>query len=149
VVVQRVSRASVSVDSAVRGSIDRGLLIFLGVGQGDNEEDLQWLLNKVASLRVFEDENGRMQRSLEDIDGEALVISQFTLFGNVKKGSRPSFNRAADPEVGLVLYEAFAQKLSKRLGKPVPTGVFGALMHIEAHNDGPVTLLIDSKQRDF
>ena len=84
-----------------------------------------------------------------DIDGEALVISQFTLFGNVKKGSRPSFNRAADPEVGLVLYEAFAQKLSKRLGKPVPTGVFGALMHIEAHNDGPVTLLIDSKQRDF
>lgn len=147
-VIQRVNRATVSVEGEKKGSIGSGLLIFLGVGHSDGQADLDWLTQKIAGLRVFEDEAGKMNCSLLDVGGEALVISQFTLFGSVRKGSRPSFNKAAPPALAESLYEAFVEMLSNRLGKPVPTGVFGAMMDIEAHNDGPVTLTIDTKQKD-
>jgi D-tyrosyl-tRNA(Tyr) deacylase len=148
-VIQRVSRASVVVNDATMGAINAGVLIFLGVGKTDSAEDVEWLVGRITKLRIFEDEPGRMNCSLIDIDGEALVISQFTLFGSLKKGNRPSFNRAALPEQAVPLYEDFVSKLSTALGKPVPTGCFGAQMDIEAHNDGPVTLVIDTKERDF
>lgn len=149
VVVQRVSKASVSVEGEVTGAIEHGLLVFLGVEPSDEESDIAWLSHKLPSLRVYEDENGQMNRSLKDVDGAILLISQFTLYGNVKKGTRPSFNRAAPPEIAVPLYERFHKALEQELGKPVPRGVFGAMMHIEAHNDGPVTLIIDSKDRKF
>ena len=137
------------VNDATMGAINAGVLIFLGVGKADSAEDVEWLVGRIIKLRIFEDEPGRMNCSLIDIDGEALVISQFTLFGSLKKGNRPSFNRAALPEQAVPLYEDFVSKLSTTLGKPVPTGCFGAQMDIEAHNDGPVTLVIDTKMRDF
>lgn len=147
-VIQRVSRAAVSVENAVCGEIGPGLLVFLGVGQEDNPQDVDWLAQKVSVVRVFEDEAGKMNRSIRDVEGGILVISQFTLFGNLRKGTRPSFNRAAPPELAVPLYESFVTRLSELLGKPVPTGVFGAMMRIEAHNDGPVTLILDSKAKD-
>lgn len=149
VVIQRVSRAQVSVEDEVVGSIGKGYLVFLGVGQGDEQADADWLVSRVIKLRVFESEPGRMDLALPDVDGEALVISQFTLYGSLKKGNRPSFNRAAAPEQAVPLYEYFVQQLSEALGKPVPTGRFAADMQIEAHNDGPVTLVVDTKDRDF
>ncbi|ADE54229.1 D-aminoacyl-tRNA deacylase [Coraliomargarita akajimensis] len=148
-VIQRVMKASVVVNDKTVGAIDRGVLIFLGVGQDDTVEDLQWLVSRIPKLRIWEGEDGRMNRSLLDIDGEALVISQFTLFGSLKKGNRPSFNRAGHLDLAVPLYEQFVQALSDLLGKPVPTGCFGEHMDIEAHNDGPVTLVVDTKQRDF
>lgn len=149
-VVQRVSRAVCRVDGEVTGETPGpGLLVFLGVGDGDTPEDALWLARKVAALRVFEDEEGRMNRSLVDAGGGALVISQFTLFGNVKKGARPSFNRAADPAAAKALFERFKELLAAELGRPVGSGVFAAMMDIEAHNDGPVTLMIDTRQRDY
>lgn len=148
-VIQRVSRAQVAVNDSVLGRIDGGLLIFLGVGREDGEADVEWLVSRVIKLRVFERELGRMDTSLLDIGGEAMVISQFTLFGSLKKGNRPSFNRAALPERAVPLYESFVSKLSEALGRPVPTGEFGEHMAIEAHNDGPVTLVLDSQDRDF
>jgi D-tyrosyl-tRNA(Tyr) deacylase len=148
-VIQRVSRASVVVNDATMGAINAGVLIFLGVGKTDSAEDVSWLVGRIAKLRIFEDEPGRMNCSLIDIDGEALVISQFTLFGSLKKGNRPSFNRAALPEQAVPLYEDFVRELSTTLGKEVPTGCFGEHMQVEAHNDGPVTLVIDTKMRDF
>ncbi|KRP36552.1 MAG: D-tyrosyl-tRNA(Tyr) deacylase [Opitutaceae bacterium BACL24 MAG-120322-bin51] len=148
-VIQRVSQASVVVSQNTTGSIEAGVLIFLGVGQADCAEDVEWLVGRIAKLRVFDDEAGRMNRSLIDIGGDALVISQFTLFGSLKKGNRPSFNRAALPERAVPLYEQFVRELSTTLGKEVPTGCFGEHMQIEAHHDGPVTLVIDTKARDF
>ena len=148
-VLQRVSRASVIVEGDVTGQIGQGLLIFLGVGKGDNPTDSGWLIGRILKLRVFEDGEGFMNQSLTDIDGAALVVSQFTLYGSLKKGNRPSFNRAAPPDQALEIYEAFVSELSTALGKPVPTGRFGADMQIEAHNDGPVTLVIDTRERDF
>jgi D-tyrosyl-tRNA(Tyr) deacylase len=148
-VIQRVSRASVVVNDTAMGEIRAGILIFLGVGKTDRAEDVEWLIGRVAKLRIFESELGRMDRSLVDVGGDALVISQFTLFGSLKKGNRPSFNRAALPEQAVPLYEDFVSKLSAVLGKPVPTGCFGEHMDIEAHNDGPVTLVIDTKERGF
>ncbi|WP_309385793.1 D-aminoacyl-tRNA deacylase [Cerasicoccus frondis] len=148
-VVQRVTRAVCRVDGETTGEIDAGLLVFLGVGQGDDAEDAAWLARKVAALRVFEDEEGRMNKSLIDRGGGALVISQFTLFGNVKKGARPSFNKSAPPDLATELFEQFKQLLSVELGESVASGVFAADMKIEAHNDGPVTLIIDTRQRDF
>ena len=148
-VIQRVSRASVVVNQQTTGSIAAGLLIFLGVGREDGAEDVAWLVGRITKLRIFEDGVGRMQRSLLDTGGEALVISQFTLYGSLKKGNRPSFNRAALPDQAVPLYEQFVAELSAALGQPVPTGCFGAHMDIEAHNDGPVTLVVDSKERDF
>ncbi|MFQ3225966.1 MAG: D-tyrosyl-tRNA(Tyr) deacylase [Lentimonas sp.] len=148
-VIQRVSQASVVVEESTVGEINAGVLVFLGVGKEDRAEDVKWLVGRIVKLRIFEDEPGRMNCSLLDIEGEALVISQFTLFGNLKKGNRPSFNRAALPEQAVPLYEQFVQELSIALGKPVPSGCFGEHMDIEAHNDGPVTLVIDTKERDF
>jgi len=148
-VIQRVSSAQVSVDGAVVGAIGSGLLIFLGVGRADSEQDADWLVARVTKLRVFERERGRMDAALPDIDGEALVISQFTLFGSLKKGNRPSFNRAALPEQAVPLYEYFVAQLTSALGREVPTGRFGEHMDIDAQNDGPVTLVVDSKARDF
>lgn len=149
VVAQRVHRAKVSVEGKITGEIGPGLLVFLGVHRDDDAEALPWLINKLVQVRVFDDQDGNMNVSLKDFGGEILVISQFTLYGNLKKGSRPSFNRSAPPETAVPLYEHFVTELSKALGKPVPTGVFGAHMDIEAHNDGPVTLIIDTAQRDL
>lgn len=137
------------VNDATIGAINAGVLIFLGVGESDSAEDVEWLIGRIAKLRIFEDETGRMNRSLLEVGGEALVISQFTLFGRLNKGNRPSFNRAASSDLAVPLYEQFVRDLSTILGKEVPTGCFGELMQIEAHNDGPVTLVIDTKERDF
>lgn len=148
-VIQRVSKASVVVNHTTVGAIGAGFLIFLGVGKEDSVADIDWLVGRIAKLRVFESVPGRMDDSLLDIEGDALVISQFTLYGSLKKGNRPSFNRAALPETAVPLYEQFVDKLSAVLGRPVPTGCFGEQMDIEAQNDGPVTLVIDTKERDF
>jgi len=145
-VVQRVHGACVSVNGEECGRIGAGLLVFVGVQQGDTLEDAQWLARKLPQLRVFEDAQERMNRSVRDIGGGILAISQFTLFGNVRKGTRPSFNHAASPEQAVPLYEAFLAELEAARGKPVPRGVFGAYMRIEADNDGPVTLIIDTRE---
>lgn len=148
-VIQRVSKASVVVNMATVGEIGAGLLVFLGVGKNDCAEDIEWLVERIIKLRIFECATGRMDDSLLDIKGQALVISQYTLYGSLKKGNRPSFNRAAPPAQAVLLYEEFVGQLSAALGKPVPTGCFGEQMDIEAHNDGPVTLVIDTKERTF
>ena len=148
-VIQRVASASVRVEDAVVGAIGPGLLIFLGVGREDTETDADWLARRILKLRVFERENGRMDASLLDVAGEALVVSQFTLFGSLKKGNRPSFNRAALPETAVPLYEYFTAALAGGLGRPVPTGCFGEQMAVDAQNDGPVTLVVDTRDRDF
>lgn len=142
-VAQRVSRASVKVDGRVTGEIGRGLLILLGVGRGDSEADARYLAEKTAGLRVFEDENGRMSRSLLDIGGGALVVSQFTLYGEVRRGRRPSFDGAAPPEEADRLYQYFCKQLEAK-GLQVETGVFQAMMDVELLNQGPVTILLDS-----
>lgn len=148
-VVQRVSRAEVIANGELSGRIGRGLLVFLGVGEGDGPEDRAWLVRKLPQIRCFEDADGRMNRSLLEIGGEVMVISQFTLFGNLRKGTRPSFNRAALPEIAVPHYEAFVAELGALLGRPVACGVFGAQMAIEAQHDGPVTLVLDTRQKDF
>jgi len=148
-VIQRVHSASVQVHGSTVGQIGAGLLVFLGVGKDDAEEDADWLVSRIAKLRVFESAPGRMDVSICDVGGGALVISQFTLFGSLKKGNRPSFNRAALPEQAVPLYEYFVGQLSDALGREVPTGVFGEHMVIDACNDGPVTLVVDSKNREF
>ena len=144
-VIQRVKNASVTVDGAVVGAIEKGILVLLGVEAGDTAVDLEWLVARLARVRIFEDENGKMNLSLRDVGGDALVVSQFTLFGSMKKGSRPSFNRAAVPAEAIPLYESFVTALSEALGKPVPTGKFGAMMDVALVNDGPVTLVLDSR----
>lgn len=148
-VIQRVSGAEVRVGGQPVGAIGPGLLLFLGIEKVDTREDADWLAAKVPVIRCFEDGEGRMNRSVSEIEGEILVISQFTLFGSLRKGTRPSFNRAALPEQAIPLYEYFTERLEALTGRPVPTGVFGAEMRIEAHNDGPVTLVIDSRNREF
>ena len=141
--VQRVSSASVRVDGETVGQIGRGLLVLLGVVDGDRQHEGDWLADKVAALRVFPDGDGRMNLSLNDVGGDALVVSQFTLAGDVRKGTRPSYARAARPETAEPLYHAFAARLADVLGRPVPTGVFGASMEVTLVNDGPVTLWIE------
>lgn len=148
-VLQRVSRASVTVESEITGKIDEGLLIFLGVGKDDEAADSEWLVRRVTQVRIFEDVDGAMNQSLMDIKGSALVISQFTLYGSLRKGNRPSFNRAAPPVQALAIYEKFVDDLSIVLGRTVPTGRFGTDMQIEVHHTGPVTLIVDTKERDF
>lgn len=148
-VLQRVHEASVSVGGVLNGEIGRGFLLFLGVGHDDSEEDMDWLIRKIPQIRVWEDDDGKLNRSLQDIDGEVLVISQFTLFGNLRKGTRPSFNHAALPEKAEPMYLEFVKRLSNALGKPVPTGKFAHHMHIDAANDGPVTLVVDTKNKTF
>ena len=147
-VVQRVSSASVSIEGAVVGSIGPGLLVLLGVAEGDTPADGAWLAQKIAQLRIFADEADRMNRSVQDIAGGVLVVSQFTLFASTRKGTRPSFNAAAAPELANSLYQDFVRQLEALLGRPVPTGRFGAMMKVALVNDGPVTLLIDTKTRE-
>jgi D-tyrosyl-tRNA(Tyr) deacylase len=143
--VQRVSEASVTVDGEVTGAIGTGLLVLLGVHRDDTDTERAWLVNKVAGLRIFPDDEGRMNRSLVDVGGEALVVSQFTLYGDTRKGNRPSFVESAPPEQAEALYESFVAALGERLGRPVPTGVFGADMDVRLTNDGPVTLWVERR----
>ena len=149
VVVQRVSSASVTIGGVDRSAIGQGLLVLLGVGPTDEQADLDYLVKKVAGLRIFDDEAGVMNRSVVDIGGEALVVSQFTLMASTKKGNRPSYIRAAGHELAVPMYEAFCAALSAAIGRPVGTGEFGAEMAVSLVNDGPVTIIIDSQQRDF
>jgi D-tyrosyl-tRNA(Tyr) deacylase len=143
-VVQRVARAAVRVDRQVVGEVGHGLLVLLGVAQGDSDEDARWTADKLAQLRIFEDDAGKMNRSVQDVGGGVLLVSQFTLLGDTRKGNRPSFVAAAPPEVAVALYESVAAMLRAR-GLPVAQGVFRAHMEVESVNDGPVTLLIDSR----
>lgn len=144
VVVQRVTQASVTVEDEVISSIKAGLLILLGITRNDSLKDIEWLCKKVVNLRIFNDENGVMNKSLLAIDGEAIVVSQFTLHASTKKGNRPSYIHAAKPEIAIPLYEKFVQQLESELGKKVGTGIFGADMKVSLLNDGPVTIVIDS-----
>ena len=148
IVIQRVSHASVTIEGNVKSAIKKGYLILLGVCEEDTSEDVEWLVRKVIGLRVFDDENGVMNRSIMDVNGEILVISQFTLFASYKKGNRPSWLRAAKPEVSIPLYNEFCDKLSVALGKQVGTGEFGADMKVELLNDGPVTICMDTKNKE-
>ena len=144
-VIQRVSSASVTIGGQVKSSIGKGLLILLGVGYEDGQEDIDWLVKKISGLRIFDDEAGVMNRSVVDVGGEALVVSQFTLMASTKKGNRPSYIHAAGHEIAVPLYESFCTALSEALGKPVGTGEFGADMKVALVNDGPVTILLDSE----
>jgi D-tyrosyl-tRNA(Tyr) deacylase len=148
VVIQRVSEASVTVDNEVIGQIKTGLLILLGIETADDKSDLEWLCNKIIKLRIFEDADQNMNLSVTDVEGELLVVSQFTLHASTKKGTRPSFIKAARPEQAEPLYEAFCEQLEELTGKPTAMGKFGAMMDVKLVNDGPVTIIIDSKNRD-
>lgn len=147
-VIQRVSEASVTIEQQVKSSIKAGLLILLGIGEEDTEEDAKWLVNKVIGLRIFDDEQGIMNRSIMDINGEILVVSQFTLMASYKKGNRPSWIHAARHEVSIPLYNYFCKALSEALGKPVGTGEFGADMKVRLLNDGPVTICMNTKNKE-
>ena len=147
-VIQRVSKASVTIEGTVKSEIKQGFLILIGICDEDSLEDVEWLVKKIANLRVFDDENGVMNRSIMDLDGEILVISQFTLFASYKKGNRPSWFRAGSHEHSIPLYEAFCEQLSAAIGKPVGTGEFGADMKVELLNDGPVTICMDTKNKE-
>lgn len=147
-VIQRVSQASVNVDGTVKGSVNQGLMILLGIEEADNQDDIEWLSSKIVQLRIFGDEAGLMNKSIRDIDGNILLISQFTLFGQTKKGNRPSFIRAARPEVAIPIYEKFKEELSRKLGKTIESGVFGADMQVSLTNDGPVTIIMDTKNKE-
>lgn len=147
-VLQRVTQASCTVDNQITGAIETGFLVLLGIEDADTLEDLDWLAQKIVGMRVFGDENGLMNRALADVDGDILLISQFTLFAATKKGNRPGFTRAARPDVAIPLYEKMIEKLSALLGKQVKTGIFGADMKIALLNDGPVTILIDTKNKE-
>lgn len=147
-VIQRVTHASVTINGSVKSQIGNGFLILLGVEATDTGEDVDWLVKKIAALRVFDDDNHVMNRSLLDVDGEALVVSQFTLYASYKKGNRPSWFRAATHDISIPLYEEFCAKLSAAIGKPVGTGEFGADMKVELLNDGPVTICMDTKNKE-
>lgn len=147
-VIQRVTHASVTIDSQVHSQIGPGSLILLGIHKDDTPEDINWISRKIANLRIFEDSEGRMNQSLADIDGELLVISQFTLIASNRKGNRPSFNDAAPPAKGKADYQAVCQELERLTGKPVQTGVFAADMKVELLNDGPVTILFDTRNKE-
>lgn len=149
IVLQRVSEASVTIDGKVNAAIQKGLLILLGVEQADEPADILWLVNKVLQLRIFSDSAGKMNLSIQDIQGDIIVVSQFTLHANVKKGTRPSYIKAARPEKAIPLYEQFVQELTTGLGRPIGTGIFGADMKIKLLNDGPVTIILDSKQKEL
>ena len=147
-VIQRVSSARVTVDAEIIGEIGAGLLVLLGIARQDTEADAQWLAEKICALRIFEDAEGKMNRSVIDVSGGMLVVSQFTLFASTRKGTRPSFNEAAKPETAIPLYEAFNRFATSALGRPVATGRFAAMMDVALVNAGPVTLVIDSKIRE-
>ncbi len=148
VVIQRVSSASVAIDGAVKGAIERGFLVLLGVGNDDSEADADWLVKKIAGLRVFDDADGVMNLPISDVDGNVLVVSQFTLMASTKKGNRPSWIHAAPHSISIPLYEYFCRQMSEALGKPVATGEFGADMKVSLTNDGPVTIIMDTKNKE-
>lgn len=147
-VIQRVSSASVTIDNKIVADIQKGLLVLVGIEDADAQEDINWLCPKIANLRIFGDENDVMNLSVKDINGEVIVVSQFTLHASTKKGNRPSYIKASKPEIAIPLYENFVKTLEKELDKKVQTGVFGADMKVALVNDGPVTILIDTKNRD-
>ena len=147
-VIQRVSHASVTIEGSVKSRIGQGFLVLLGICDEDGMEDVEWLVKKIANLRVFDDDAGVMNRSIQDVGGEILVVSQFTLYASYKKGNRPSWVRAGSHEHSIPLYEAFCKQLSDQLAKPVGTGEFGADMKVELLNDGPVTICIDTKNKE-
>ena len=148
VVIQRVSSASVTIDNKIVADIQKGLLVLVGIEDADNQEDIDWLVNKITNIRIFGDENEVMNLSVKDIDGDIIVVSQFTLYAATKKGNRPSYIKASKPEVAIPLYEKFVDQMGKELGKTVQTGIFGADMKVLLLNDGPVTIAIDSKNRE-
>lgn len=148
-VVQKVSEAKVTVDGKVVSSIGKGLLVLLGIEDADTEEDIDWLVKKILQLRIFNDEKGVMNRSVQDVGGDIIVVSQFTLHASTKKGNRPSYIRASKPDFAIPIYEKFIAKTEELMGKKVGTGIFGAMMDVSLVNDGPVTIIIDSKQKDF
>lgn len=147
-VVQRVSSASVTIEGREKSAIGQGLLILLGVEDLDSQDDVDWLVKKISNLRIFDDDEGVMNRSLLDVEGEALVVSQFTLFASYKKGNRPSWFRAGSHEHSIPLYNSFCAALSEAIGKPVGTGEFGAMMQVKLTNDGPVTICMDTKNKE-
>jgi D-tyrosyl-tRNA(Tyr) deacylase len=147
-VIQRVSQASVVIKSAVKGKIENGLLVLLAMEEADTEEDIEWLSGKIVRLRIFDDDNGVMNRSVQESGGDILLVSQFTLFASTRKGNRPSYSRSAGPAIAVPLYERFIQRLEQDLGKSIQTGEFGADMAVSLTNDGPVTIIIDSKMRE-
>jgi D-aminoacyl-tRNA deacylase len=146
-VIQRVSEAFVKIDEAIKGQIQQGLLILLGITHADTQEDVEWLSKKIVGMRIFSDDAGKMNLDLSAINGNILLISQFTLSASTKKGNRPSFIEAARPEIAIPLYEKMIQQLEKDLGKPIQTGTFGADMKVSLLNDGPVTIILDSKNK--
>lgn len=148
VVIQRVTEASVSIDGKVKSSIGNGLLVLVGIEDADTRDDAAWLAKKIAQLRIFDDENGVMNRSVQEINGEILIVSQFTLFAATRKGNRPSYIRASKGEYAIPLYETFCRMVSEEMARPVQTGVFGANMQVALQNDGPVTIWIDTKNRE-
>lgn len=147
-VIQRVTKASVTIEGEINGEIGNGLLVFIGIEDADTDEDIQWLSNKIVNLRIFNDENGVMNISLKEVNGDILLISQFTLHASAKKGNRPSYIKASKPEIAVPLYEKMINQLSNDLGKTIQTGVFGADMKVELLNDGPVTIVIDTKNKE-
>ena len=147
-VIQRVSKASVTIDNKIYSQIKNGLLVLVGIEDADTEEDIEWLSGKIVNLRVFNDDNGVMNVSVKDINGDILAVSQFTLHASTKKGNRPSYIKASKPEFAIPMYGKFVQQLSNDLGKTVGTGIFGADMKVELLNDGPVTIVIDTKNKE-
>ena len=147
-VIQRVSQSSVTIDNQIVAQIQSGLLVLVGIEDADNQEDINWLTSKICNLRIFEDENQVMNRSLKDINGEMIIVSQFTLQASTKKGNRPSYIKASKPETAIPLYESFVKQMEVELGKKVQTGQFGADMKVALLNDGPVTLVIDTKNKE-
>ena len=148
VVLQRVASASVTVEDKIVGEIQKGILVLVGIEYADTQEDIDWLVTKIAQLRIFGDDNGVMNLSVEEVNGDVLVVSQFTLHAATKKGNRPSYIKAARPEVAIPMYEKFVSTLENKLGKKVPTGIFGADMKVALLNDGPVTIIMDSKNKE-
>jgi len=147
-VIQRVTKANVTIDGKIYSGIGKGLLVLLGIEDADGQEDIEWLSSKIVNLRIFDDENGVMNISVKDIDGEILVVSQFTLHASTKKGNRPSYIRASKHEIAIPLYEKMVRQLSADLGKEIKTGVFATMMQVELVNDGPVTIEIDTKVKE-
>lgn len=149
IVIQRVKEASVKIDGEIVSSVKKGMLILAGIEDTDTQEDIDWLANKIVQLRIFDDENGIMNLPVNEINGEVLVVSQFTLYASTKKGNRPSYIRASKPDFAIPMYERFIVTIENALGKKVGTGKFGAMMDVSLVNDGPVTIIIDSKNKDF
>jgi D-tyrosyl-tRNA(Tyr) deacylase len=147
-VIQRVTKASVTVEEKITGAIENGLLVLLGIEDADSDEDIEWLSGKIVNLRIFDDANGVMNISVKDIDGDILLVSQFTLHASTKKGNRPSYIRASKPGFAIPMYEKMITRLEQYLGKKIQTGIFGAMMKVELLNDGPVTIVIDTKNKE-